>query len=280
MAKTIVTHVSPDIDGIGAIWLLKKLHPDFRNAKLAFVPAGDSTYNNEPVDSNSDVLHVDTGLGKFDHHLTNNFTCGTKLIYEYLVGEGYIKEDDCALKRFVEIVCQIDHGFDNYKWSDSSDDRYEFLLHNILTGWKILYPRSDEKYVEWTIHALESIYKILQLKVKAERQIDEGCKFQTKWGKGIAVYTENESVLDLAIKLGYAVAVRKDPGRGHIRVTGSNKHDVDLTSVYKMLKKADPSASWFLHASKMLLRNGSSRNPTMKASKLTIDDLIEILKKA
>ena len=86
--------------------------------------------------------------------------------------------------------------------------------------------------------------------------------------------------MDVAIKNDYAVVMRKDPNRGNIRITASNKFNVDLTSAYEMAKEKDPQATWFLHASKVLLRNGSNRNPTMKASKLTIDEMVEILEKA
>ncbi len=280
MAKIIVTHFSPDFVGIPGIWLLKKFHPDFLNSKFAFVPAGESTYNNEPVDSNPDVIHIDCGMGKFDHHHTDSHTCAAKLVYEWLVKDGYIGEEDEALARLIEIVTQIDHGWDNYNWCEPADDRYEFLLHNILLGWKIIYPRQDEKYIEWTMQALDSIYKLLQLKVIAQREILEGKKFKTRWGEGVAVYTTNDLVLDLAIKNGFAVVVRKDPGRGHVRVNGSNNHNVDLTKAYELAMKQDPEATWFLHSSKVLLRNGSSRNPVMKATKLGIDEMIEILGKA
>src|SRR3989304_8840869 len=96
--KIIVTHQSPDFDGIPAIWLLKRFHPDFADARLAFVPVGDATYNNEPVDSNLNVLHVDTGMGKFDHHQTNDFTCGAKLVYEWLCKGEFFAQKYGALK--------------------------------------------------------------------------------------------------------------------------------------------------------------------------------------
>lgn len=280
MAKTIVTHISPDFDGIPAIWLLKKFHPDFSDARLAFVPIGTKTYNNEPVDSNPDVTHVDTAMGKFDHHRTNEFTCGTKLVYEWLVAEGYVKEENKAVRKLVEIVTQIDHGWDSYKWCEAGDDRYEFLIHNVLSGWKMLYPGENEKYVEWTLGALDAIYKVLELKVAAQEELADGLKFQTRWGEGIAAYTANDSVLDLAIRMGFAVVVRKDPDRGHVRITGSTNHDVDLTRAFEVCREKDPDATWFLHASKVLLRNGSTRNPDMRPTKLGIEGIVEILKKA
>lgn len=278
MAKIIVTHISPDLDSIAAIWLLKKLHPEFAAASIAFVPAGE-TYNNLPVDSNPDIVHIDTGLGKFDHHQTDAFTCGTKLVYEWLVSEGYIKDDE-ALARMVEIISQLDHGFDNYQWPEPANDRYEFLLPNILTGWKVLYPQQEEKHLEWAIRALDAVCQVLQLKARAEKEIVAGLKFPTRWGEGVAVYTANDSVLDLGIKRGYALVVLKEPSAGFVRITGSSTHGVDLTAAFEALCQKDTQASWFLHASKVLLRNGSSRNPKMRPTRLGIEEIVEILKKA
>src|SRR3989344_2597863 len=96
--KIVVTHISPDFDGIPAIWLLRRFHPEYKNARVELVPAGNNTYNNQPVDSDPDVLHVDVGGGKFDHHGTNDFTCGAKLVWEWLVKEGCVKADDKALE--------------------------------------------------------------------------------------------------------------------------------------------------------------------------------------
>ena len=85
---------------------------------------------------------------------------------------------------------------------------------------------------------------------------------------------------DVVIKKGYAVVLRKDPRRGFVRVTGSNKHKVDLTKAYETLIARDKVGTWFLHASKVLLRNGSSRNPTMIPTKMEIDEVVKILEKS
>lgn len=276
MTKTIVTHVSPDLDGIPSIWLLKKFHPDFGDAKLAFVPAG-STLNGEPVDADPDIVHVDTGNGMFDHHASDDFTCAAALVHQWLVREGYIDEKDEAMKRLINILTELDHGWDNWKWDDASNDKYEFMLHNILFGWKITNPRQEEKYVEWVSEALDAIYAVFKSKVRADEELSRGREFATNWGKGIAADSGNSTVLDLAIKKGYAVAVIKDPKKGNVRVTASNANDVDLTKAYSAAKEIDPNATWFLHASKVLLRNGSTRNPTMTPTKLTLDEMVKIL---
>ena len=275
--KTVVTHISPDLDGIGAYWLLKKFHPDFKNARLDFVPAG-QTYLGQPDGSNPNVIHVDTGMGRFDHHQSGDFTCAAKLVLESLVKDGYIKNDD-ALERLINVICELDHGWDNYKWSEAESDRYEFSLHNLLSGWKMVERKSDEELAAMAIFNLEAVYKLLLAKVTGEEELAGGEKFATKWGEGVAVYTGNSTVLDLGIKKGFAVVVVKDPKRGNVRVTGSNNKNVDLTDAYNKLTQLDMEGTWYLHPSKVLLRNGSSRNPQMIPTKLELGEIIEVLRK-
>jgi len=86
--------------------------------------------------------------------------------------------------------------------------------------------------------------------------------------------------MDVGIKNGYAVVVRKDPTEGYVRITGNNMHNVDLTKAYNEIVGKDKVGNWFLHASKVLLRNGSTRNPTMKATKMTVEEVVKILEKA
>ncbi len=278
--KIIVTHISPDFDGIPAIWLLKRFHPEFSDARVEFVPAGNNTYHNQPVDSDPDIVHVDVGGGRFDHHQTNDFTCAAKLVYEWLIKEDYVSGGDEALKRLIQVVTELDHGWDSYKWPEPASDRWEFSLHNVISGIKMRYRGDFNKAIDWTIDGLEAIYMLLKSKVLAEKEIKQGQEFKTRWGKAIALYTKNDAVMDLAIKTGYALVVRKDPNQGYVRITGSNKHKVDLTRAYAQIAKNDKVGNWFLHASRVLLRNGSTRNPNMKPTKMTLEEIVKILKKA
>ncbi len=277
--KTVVTHVSPDLDGIGAYWLLKKFHPEFKNARIDFVPAG-QTYLGQPDGSDPNIVHVDTGMGRYDHHQSSDFTCSAKLVYESLVRDGYIEEKDKALFRLIGVINELDHGWDNYKWSDAESDRHEFMLHNLLSGWKMVDRKSDGEIVEAACFNLEAVYKLLAAKVAAEEELVGGEKFETRWGEAVAVYTGNSTVLDLGIKRGFAVVAVKDPKRGNVRITGSNNKNVDLTGAYKKLVEVDKVGTWYLHPSKVLLRNGSSRNPQMVPTKLELGEIIEILQKA
>lgn len=280
--KTLVTHHNPDLDGIPAIWLFKKFHPDFKDASVLFVPAGENVNGMAP-DEDPNVVHVDTGMGKFDHHQTNEYTCGAKLVLDYLKAEKIVDPNDEALDRMMAVLTALDHGKDN-EWPDPESDIYDFGLWSILNGWKMLYGEptleAEQKLVEWTSHSLDAIYRIFQSKVAAEKEFEKGTEFETKWGKGIGFETYNDGVLDIGIRRGYAVVVRKDPKKEFIRVTGDSRKGVDLTEAYEACKAKDPQATWFLHASKVLLRNGSTRNPRMVPTKLTLGEMINILQKA
>jgi len=82
-------------------------------------------------------------------------------------------------------------------------------------------------------------------------------------------------VIHQAQKRGYTVVIRKDPKKGYVRIKSLPKDEIDLTPVYEMLKMKDPDATWFLHASRHMVLNGSAKNPDMKPSKQTLESLID-----
>mgnify|MGYP001568014235 CR=1 FL=1 len=81
--KLIVTHFSPDLDAVTSVWLIKRFFKNWEKAEVKFVAAG-KTWENQPVDTDEEIIHVDTGLGKFDHHNTDDDTCAAALVLEAL----------------------------------------------------------------------------------------------------------------------------------------------------------------------------------------------------
>lgn len=271
--KIIVTHISPDVDAISSVWLLKRFLPGWKDADLRFVPAG-KTLDNQMVDSDPDIWHVDTGMGILDHHQTDEDTCAARRCLEYIK----IEENE-ALERLVEIVNDIDHFREVY-YPRPLADFYDFGLVAIFDGWKLIFADQNEKIVEMGMVILDGIYKNFQNKVWAEKEIEQGgVIFRTKWGKGIALETVNDEVLRIAQKMGYMIVVRKDPKKGYVRIKAMPDSDVDLSECYNKYKKMDKDATWFLHASRKMLLNGSIKNPETKATKLTLREIVEVLKK-
>jgi hypothetical protein len=175
----------------------------------------------------------------------------------------------------------MDH-FKEVFWKDSTADYHEFNLINILEGLKIQFPNQDDYYIEFISKSLDAILHEFENRVWAEKEISKvGQKFNTKAGPGIGLETINDSVIKLSQKMGYVIAVRKDPRKGYVRikaVPSTDKLNIDLTSVYKKLKIMDPGATWYLHISKKMLLNGSVKSPKMRPSKLGIKEIIEVLK--
>lgn len=272
--KTIVTHIGPDLDAITSIWLVKTFFPGWEEATLAFVPAG-KTLNDVPPDDNAEIIHVDTGLGKFDHHQSDADTCASILVYEEIIR---IQKEDKALQRLVAVVNEVDH-FREVFFPNPTADYWNFALESQIDGWRLLYPEDPLKIVALGMDALDGIYKVFQNRIWAEKELkDKGVEFTTKWGKGVGVETTNDEVVHLAQKMGYAVAVRKDPKKGYLRIKSLPKDDIDLTAVYNVLKTKDPAATWFLHASRHMILNGSTKNPDMRPTKLTLQEIIDVLK--
>jgi len=269
MEKTIVTHVSCDLDGITSIWLIKKYLPGWENANLAFVFAG-TTLNNMSADEDPNIIHVDTGLGRFDHHqIKNRQMSAAKRVFEYLDKEGYVnKKDKRAARRIVEFVATIDNFGETY-FPDPTSDIYDFTLHQIIEGLRAT-RQEDEGRCKLGLEILDGVLLVLKNRIKAEEEINKGLVFASKFGKSLAVDTESEETIKLALKSGYQLVVRKDPKRGFVRIKTLPKDEYDLSPLYKMVKKEDPQADWFLHVSKNMLLNGSAKNPKVVSSKLSL----------
>jgi hypothetical protein len=277
MNKTIVTHISPDLDAITSSWLIKRYLPGWDQAEHAFVGAG-STLNGMKPDEDPHIIHVDTGMGKFDHHQTDAYTSATQIVYKYLVQENHIATKlQPALERLVDFVNDIDH-FAEARFPEPTADRYEFLLSSIIDGMKPIIP-DNTKQMEHIFPLLDAVLQNFRNKVRAEEDIKQGFIQQTGWGKALVMETKNEEAVKVALKMGYVLVMRKDPERGFVRIKTFPDKKYDLTSIYEQVIKLDTKATWFLHASKNMLLNGSSKNPNTIPSTLTTQQLIEIIKK-
>jgi hypothetical protein len=276
-AKTIVTHLNPDLDAIAAVWLLKRHGgKEYKNAEVKFVPAGERMENED-----NNTVHVDTGLGKFDHHQTERGevnTSATQLVYEWLVQEKKISGHE-ELNRIVRMITDIDH-FREYYWPEPVNDRYLFFLEHVLHGVKLgSYVKNDEELVKLGMLCLDGVQISFKIRISAEENLKEGITFETRWGKSLGVETANTGVLKLALKSGYKVVVRRDPGIGSIRIKAAPIKEINLKKEFNEIKKEDPEATWFFHPSGKMILNGSIRNPEMVPSKLKLDEVVEILKK-
>lgn len=271
--KTIVTHIGPDLDAITSVWLVKTFFPGWDEAEIAFVPAG-TTLNKLDPDSNPDIIHVDTGFGKFDHHQTDADTCASLLVYEEIKRQNGA---DPVLERMMAVVNDVDH-FREVFYPNAAADFWEFWVVGQIDGWRLIHADNPLKIMELGFQSLDGIYKVMLNKIWAEKEMDKAVEFMTKWGKGMGFETVNDEVVHQAQKRGAALVIRKDPKKGYIRIKTLPKPEIDLTALYERLKADEPDATWFLHASRHMVLNGSSKNPDMKPSCRTLQELVEVIK--
>lgn len=275
--KTIVTHIFPDLDAVVSVWLLQKFDPEFEAVEVKFVPAG-TTLNNQMVDSDPDVVHVDTGKGKFDHHDTDERTCAAQLVFNYLKSKKKVAlKDQSALERLIEVVIQIDH-FEDFYWPDAAADRYDFCLHHLFDHLKMSGKLNDSQLVAQGFLLLEALLFGLKQKILAEEEIKNGQEFNSLWGRSIAMETKISRVSKLAQKQGFNLVVRKEPETGLVMIKCQPRPELDLTKAYEALKKADKQADWFFHHSRHIILNGSRHNKNVRPSKLSLAELVDILR--
>jgi len=274
--KTIVTHVSVDLDGATACWLIHKFLPGWENIEYKFVSAG-TTLDDKNPDEDKSIIHVDTGLGKYDHHqFANNDLSATKLVFERIKIHLSKSHQIAALTRMVEYVTLIDN-FKEVYFSDPISDIHDFSLHQVVEGLKHVLKTDDER-LKFIFIILDGVYQNFLNKVRAEEEIRQGLIIKTRWGKGLAIETRNEEAVKLALKMDYKIVIRRDPQKGFVRIKAYPEKQIDLGLLYEKIKELDQKGTWFLHSSRKLLLNGSAKNPKAIATKLSLPKIIEIIK--
>jgi hypothetical protein len=274
--KTIVTHLTPDLDALTACWLIKKYLPGWNEAELKFVPAG-STLDNKLPETDKNIIHVDTGFGRFDHHQNNDNTCAAKLVYRYLIEQSHIfdKERE-AQEHLVNFINEIDH-FNQVNYPEALNDRFEFYLFQIVEGLRSVSKKNDS-FIPTVFLLLEAELQLLKNKVKAEIEIKKGFIFQSSWGKSLALETKVNEAVNLALRSRFVLVIQKNPETGNVRIkTLPDSDKYDLTRLYEAILKKDKKGVWFFHSAKTMLLNGSANNPKFIPSPLSLKQIIAIV---
>lgn len=280
----LVTHHAPDLDAIGAVWMLMRFDSQhYGTAKITFVNPGETIKAEEAENLGfqlHEVTHVDTGFGDFDHHQPERgqqFISATSLTYEYICNVHPELKENQSLKTIANFVTEIDHFREIY-WADAQNPRYTFMIHELIKGIEFSDPHNDDSQLHFGLQCLDSAFGVITQRLKAEEIIaQEGIIFECSAGKCLGVETSNDETIKLAQKKGYALVIRKDPKLGNIRIKVRPDCDIDLKPVADIMKQIDSNASWFYHQSGKMLINGSSKHRNQKASNLPLKEVIAII---
>lgn len=273
---TIVTHQSPDLDACMSVWLIKRYIKGFSTAEVMFVSAG-HTLNDEPADKYPNIIHVDTGFGKFDHHQLSSRSSAALRIFEGDLEKRRMSEvEKMAISRIVEVVTMIDN-FEECLLPDADSDFYDLGLHQIIRGYRIAH-QNDHDVMQWALGALDGYYYIVANKVRAELDIAHGIPFEVGSVHCLGLLSGNEEGVVVAAKQGYELVVRKDPEAGIARIKVRPDSKISLKKLAEYISQNDKNAYWFLHASERMLLNGSRKYNSNKPTRYSLQELITIIK--
>jgi hypothetical protein len=275
LMNILVTHLSPDLDALTSCWLIKRFLTGWEKAEIKYVPAGD-TLNNQSPDNDPNIIHVDTGLGRFDHHQTNEYTSATKLVFEYLENIGKIKSDiKIPLTRLIILINDIDH-FGQVYYPEPMADRYDLNLYQLIEGLRNI--QDENQFIQSVFTLLDSALFVLKNKTTAEEAVSKGLIIKTHWGKGIIMETKSADALNIALKMHFSIVIKRDPIKGSVRIKTLPGSKYDLTNLYNKILKIDKKGTWFLHVSKNMLLNATANNPKLVPTSLSLKKLIEIIR--
>jgi hypothetical protein len=285
--KLLVTHYSPDLDAIASCWVFKRFDSEnYADAKFAYVNPGQTIDLRTAADlgfAREDITHTDTGLGIFDHHQPERGmkrVCATSLVYEYVCALHPELKEDKALAYLSDYVNAIDH-FEEIYWENADDLKYQFLIQNLIDGLRLSGVTENDSIMYFGFECLDAAYASIREQIGASEALEEkGRMFETRWGRALAIETANDEAIKLGQKQGFCVVVRKDPGRGNIRIKAVPGKDIDLSPIYDAIIKRDTEGTWYFHPSKTMLLNGSSKTLDHKPTHLSLDEVMEIIRTA
>lgn len=271
--KTLVTHINPHLDDILAIWLFKKFHRDFRDAKIEFLSAAKEgiTYEGKPVDSDPDVIHFGIGRGKYDEHKGDLGQCAGSLVWQEIKSGGLAPQNEIELKAYEELV----------EWNRLIDTgqapQYEFAEFSVQSFLRPLdnQPQTSQKAIELGGEILDRILQVLKRKQQAILDFEKRVEFDTRFGHTVAVSSET---VDRAFckRQGGDLFLIYNPKYSSVQFFTPG--EADLEPIYHKAKKLDPKATWYLHQSHHIIICGSHSAPGSQPTKLTFEQLIELAK--
>jgi hypothetical protein len=280
----IVTHHAPDLDAIGATWILKRFDSrTHASSQVTFVNPGSRISLEEAERLGCqlhEVTHVDTGLGQFDHHQVERGMLrisASSLVYNYVCTLHPELKNDRSLQAIAEHITDVDH-FGEVHWP-ANCPLHGFMLHEIIRGCELVDPHNDDSQLHFGMQCLDNVYAVLTQHFRAETILTrKGESFELRAGKALAISTRNDDTVKLAQKKGYQLVIRKDPQQGHLRIKARPDSTLDLSALHERIKTVDTVGTWYFHPSGKMLINGSRKHRNQKPSPLSLDTIVAITK--
>ncbi|MBI2334503.1 hypothetical protein HYU96_01760 [Candidatus Daviesbacteria bacterium] len=271
--KILVTHINPHLDDILAIWLFKKFHPEFKEAKIEFLSAAKKgvTYQGKPVDSDPEVIHFGIGRGKFDEHKGDLGQSAGSLVWQEIKNSSLAPKDGMELGALDELVA----------WNNLIDTgkapNYEFAEFSVQSFLRPLdsKPETSQKAIDLGSEILDRILEVLKKKQRSLKDWNKRMEFQTRFGQTKAISSGTVDRAFCKMREGDLFIIFNPK---YHSIQYFTPKDLDLEPIYQQAKKLDPEADWYFHHSKHIIICGSHSAPGSKPTKLSFEQLIELAK--
>lgn len=236
-----------------------------QEASIAFVPAG-TTLDGQPADANPTIIHVDTGGGRFDHHQQADRSLSASELVRRAVAPS-----NRALQKLVAQVT----GIDNASATDVS--KLFFNINDLVNAYNSMFPNRPVQVAEAMFSNLDAWYEHEARQLRLEQAFEQRVEFETPWGLGIAMESDDGGSSRLAYGRGAVLYAYRD-GNGWMGVAAKARSDVDLQPVYADLQQYDAEADWYLHPGRRLLLCGTAKAPPRTPSRLSLDQLVRVIR--
>lgn len=272
--KTLVTHINPHLDDIFAIWIFKKFHPEFAGAQVEFLSAKGEvvTWDGKPVDSDPEVVHFGIGRGKFDEHKGDVMESAGSLVWKDIVESGLAPKGEIEFAAFEQLN----------EWNKKIDlgkaPLSEFSVFSVQSFIRSLdnNPQGSLKSYKLGEEILDRILENLKDRQQSLKDWQNRIEFESSFGKTVAVSSQTINRA-FCKEMGGDLFLIYDPAKPDVQYF-TPRFDLDLEPIFKKVKDLDPEASWFLHQSHHMVICGSGSAPDSKRTKLSFEQLIEVMK--
>jgi hypothetical protein len=268
---TLVTHLFPHRDDVAGLWLLQRFDPKYFDANLMFLPTGANVH----LDANH--IGIGTGRGIYDEHKGDINDSATSLVWKDLKRRKLLPKGSkgAALAALVESIRLGDMGTGIGQPNHWRNDTKVLQTIAGLPG------QDSITATRWGYTLMDALLELYEKREVAVRAIQKGIKFQTRWGRGIAIKSDvlPGMASTVSAELGYALVALEHPSHRYIHVRSNPHAKTNLTRLYNEVRKIDGDSAWYLHHSKRLLIHGDLVAPTDLRSKLKLKDMVKLIKK-
>lgn len=229
------------------------------------------TWQDKAVDSDPEVVHFGIGRGKYDEHKGDLNQSAASLVWQDIKNSGLVKDEleQKALDELISWNTLIDTG--------QAPD-YEFSEFSVQSFLRPLDSKKEtsQKAINLGSEILDRILEVLKRKQQSIRDWDKKIEFSSKFGKSYAISSETVD-RSFCKRMGGDLFIIYNPKYRSVQFFTPSQN-IDLAPIYEKVKSLDSEADWYLHQSHHIIICGSHTAPDSKPTKLTFEQLIEVVK--